>query len=178
MPRMKLPRWLVIGMLTTSVLAVLAAAGWYGWWWVTWPERTASLFVAHIEAGENEELSSMLRNMTDGLRLEAKPGWFSFFFHKEGLSIQFPGPQIVLLHRDLRNILNGRQAMGLFFKGGKDSGVRFYASRDTVTCEWESSSLRKSFEQMQAMRDAEIGPLRKMKSNAGEIGRASCRERV
>ena len=40
---MKLPRWLVIGMLTTSVLAVLAAAG---WWWVTWPERTACEFVA------------------------------------------------------------------------------------------------------------------------------------
>ncbi len=26
---MKLPRWLVIAMLTTSVLAVLAAAGWH-----------------------------------------------------------------------------------------------------------------------------------------------------
>jgi len=35
---MKLPRWLVIAMLTTSVLSVLAAAG---CWWVTWPERTA-----------------------------------------------------------------------------------------------------------------------------------------
>jgi len=34
---MKLPRWLVIAMLTTSVLSVLAAAG---WWWVTWPART------------------------------------------------------------------------------------------------------------------------------------------
>ena len=39
---MKLPRWLVIGMWTTSVLAVLVAAG---WWWVTWPERTAREFV-------------------------------------------------------------------------------------------------------------------------------------
>ena len=35
---MKLPRWLVIGMLTSSVLAVLAAAG---CWWVTWPEWRA-----------------------------------------------------------------------------------------------------------------------------------------
>ena len=42
---MKLPRWLVIGMLTTSVLSVLAAAG---WWWVTWPERTAREFVLLI----------------------------------------------------------------------------------------------------------------------------------
>jgi hypothetical protein len=38
---MKLPRWLVIAMLTTSVLSVLAAAG---CWWVTCPERTAREF--------------------------------------------------------------------------------------------------------------------------------------
>ena len=42
---MKLPRWLVIAMLTTSVLSVLAAAG---WWWVTWPERTAREFLDMI----------------------------------------------------------------------------------------------------------------------------------
>ena len=40
---MKLPRWLMIGMLTSSVLAVLAAAG---LWWVTWPERTAREYIA------------------------------------------------------------------------------------------------------------------------------------
>jgi len=39
---MKLPRWLVIAMLTTSVLLPIAAAG---WWWVTWPERTAREFI-------------------------------------------------------------------------------------------------------------------------------------
>jgi hypothetical protein len=42
---MKLPRWLMISMLTTSVLAVLAAAG---WWWVAWPERTAREFVERL----------------------------------------------------------------------------------------------------------------------------------
>lgn len=35
---MKLPRWLVISMLTSSALAVLTVGG---WWWVMWPERTA-----------------------------------------------------------------------------------------------------------------------------------------
>jgi hypothetical protein len=40
---MKLPRWLVFAMLFSSLLSVLAAAG---WWWVTWPERTAREFVA------------------------------------------------------------------------------------------------------------------------------------
>ena len=39
---MKLPRWLLIGLWTSIVLAVLASAG---WWWVTWPERTAREYV-------------------------------------------------------------------------------------------------------------------------------------
>jgi hypothetical protein len=34
--QMKLPRWLVIAMLSSSLLAVLAVGG---WWWVSWPER-------------------------------------------------------------------------------------------------------------------------------------------
>ena len=54
---MKLPRWLVIGMLTSSVLAVLAAAG---WWWVTWPERTAREFFALYQDGEYEQARQML----------------------------------------------------------------------------------------------------------------------
>jgi hypothetical protein len=39
---MKLPRWLVVSLLTVSVLAVLGAGA---WWWVTWPERTAIAYV-------------------------------------------------------------------------------------------------------------------------------------
>ena len=49
---MKLPRWLKIGMWTTSVLAVLAAAG---CWWVTWPERTAREFVERLVADKDEQ---------------------------------------------------------------------------------------------------------------------------
>ena len=55
MLRMKLPRWLVIAMLTTSVLAVLVAAGWFGWWWVTWPERTAREFVQRLAMPPSDE---------------------------------------------------------------------------------------------------------------------------
>ena len=54
---MKLPRWLVIGMWTTSVLSVLAAAG---WWWVTWPERTAEQFVVLLESGEIDAANAMM----------------------------------------------------------------------------------------------------------------------
>ena len=56
---MKLPRWLVIGMLTTSVLAVLAAAG---WWWVTWPERTAREFVQLLAMGKRDEAKRMVQS--------------------------------------------------------------------------------------------------------------------
>ena len=39
---MKLPRWLVGAMLSLSSLAALVAVG---WWWVTWPTRTAQTFL-------------------------------------------------------------------------------------------------------------------------------------
>ena len=53
---MKLPRWLLIGLWTTSVLAVLAAAG---WWWVTWPERTAREFVDRLAIKDFEGAKRM-----------------------------------------------------------------------------------------------------------------------
>ena len=68
---MKLPRWLVIGMLTSSVLAVLAAAG---WWWVTWPERTAREFVERLTTvGDEASWKEMLIPEVVG---ESVFGWF------------------------------------------------------------------------------------------------------
>ena len=61
---MKLPRWLLIGLWTSSVLAVLAAAG---WWWVTWPERTAQEFAKRIAEKRAEEASQMVRNDCKGI---------------------------------------------------------------------------------------------------------------
>ena len=57
---MKLPRSLMVGMLASSVLAVLAAAGWFGWWWVTWPERTAREFVEFLRTGKADEARAMM----------------------------------------------------------------------------------------------------------------------
>ena len=50
-----MPRWVIIGMWTTSLLAVLVAAG---WWWVTWPERIA---VSFCDALEKEDWSAANR---------------------------------------------------------------------------------------------------------------------
>jgi hypothetical protein len=54
---MKLPRWLLILMLSTSALSVLGAAG---WWWITWPGRTADLFIELIKSEHPEEASKLL----------------------------------------------------------------------------------------------------------------------
>src|SRR5262245_458393 len=42
---MKMPHWLVVSLLTLSMLAVL---GFAGSWWVTWPERTARKYVSLV----------------------------------------------------------------------------------------------------------------------------------
>src|SRR5262245_17174977 len=45
---MTLPRWLVVSLLTVSMLAVLSVGA---WWWVKWPERTAREFVTALAEG-------------------------------------------------------------------------------------------------------------------------------
>jgi hypothetical protein len=48
---MKLPRWLLVSLLTVSVLAVLGGAG---WWWVSWPERAVTALFDDIRANRWE----------------------------------------------------------------------------------------------------------------------------
>ena len=55
---MKLPRWLMFGLWTSIVLAVLTAAG---WWWVTWPERTMREFTELMLAGKLDDAKLMMR---------------------------------------------------------------------------------------------------------------------
>ena len=60
---MKLPRWLVILLRTSSGLAVLAAAG---WWWVTWPERTAREFLRMIAGKRIEDADKFVLSSPEG----------------------------------------------------------------------------------------------------------------
>src|SRR5262245_60481821 len=48
---MRLPRWLVVSLLTVSVLALPGAAA---WWWVSWPDRTARQFVERMTSDQND----------------------------------------------------------------------------------------------------------------------------
>ena len=104
---MKLPRWLVISMLASSVLSVLTAAG---WWWVTWPERTIHEFLNVSQAGKWEELNRMYgegTNIQTEMDDEATEYWTSFF---RSLRLEPRGTASVW------DIVRGRRRFRLFYK--------------------------------------------------------------
>jgi hypothetical protein len=46
---MRMPRWLVVSLLSASVLTVLGAGA---WWWVTWPDMTLCHFLDLARTGQ------------------------------------------------------------------------------------------------------------------------------
>ena len=54
---MKLPKWLVAGLLVLSIGTPLVAAA---WWWLNWPDQTMREFMAHVEAGQFEVAGGMI----------------------------------------------------------------------------------------------------------------------
>lgn len=132
---MKLPRWLVILMVTTSILGVLAAAG---WWWVTWPERTAREFVHRLDKTDINKNDQSWRDMV--------PGGGDRTGFKRLLSL-YPsaadeGGTIVRLRpRSVGEIVSGKQVFffssdnfGFTAERGIIHGLRFYedTSEDNV----------------------------------------------
>src|SRR5262245_58623028 len=67
---MRPPRWLLVTLLTASVLAVLGAGA---WWWATWPERTAKEFVDAVNVEELERAESVLTQESIPLDLTLRP---------------------------------------------------------------------------------------------------------
>ena len=55
---MKLPRWLVVSVLVASLAMVLVTAA---SWWVTWPERTARMFVDRAGVGDVRAAAALFR---------------------------------------------------------------------------------------------------------------------
>ena len=104
---MKLPRWLLIGLWISSVLAVLAGAGWFGWWWVTWPERTAREFLSVWSSRGGEEAKKMVQRSARSNQ--------AFFFIDEikGTPSQH---DMAAFHRSTFDLVLGRQDFK--FSGG------------------------------------------------------------
>src|SRR5262245_30409935 len=54
---MKIPRWLVVSLLTVSTLAALGAGAWS---WVTWPDRTMREFSSLLKKGNVNQADRMM----------------------------------------------------------------------------------------------------------------------
>lgn len=100
---MKLPRWLVVSLLTLSVFA-LSSAG--AWWWVTWPVRTAREFVTLVENLEWELANDMVTpdaqknaHWIEYERVDTEDLW--------SIGLLFPN------QRSLTDILCARQTFGI-----------------------------------------------------------------
>lgn len=108
---MKLPRWLMIGMLTASVLVVLVAAA---AWWVAWPERTAREFMRKL-AEQNIKQGDELSWVGVGLQQPADS--------RKRLDTPLE-ETLVIPPRSLGDVLRGRQAFELNCVGFKFAVLR------------------------------------------------------
>jgi hypothetical protein len=70
---MRLPRWLVLSLLSASVLAVATTLVAGVWWWSTAPERTARRFAALLANQDLDAANEMLSQGPSGEYRES--GW-------------------------------------------------------------------------------------------------------
>lgn len=97
---MKMPRWLVLSLLSASVLVVLGCGV---WWWVTWPERTAREFLTLVEARQWEKANEFVVPNVDA-RTEYE--WIS-------RSDMWAQSQLVRHRRTFFQILTANQNFGI-----------------------------------------------------------------
>jgi hypothetical protein len=121
---MKMPRWLVVSLLTVSVLAVLGAGV---WWWVTWPERTAREFCELNRAGRFKDAYQMHEPpYPDGIMKNVKMDELSPAGRDMYTSLRFDIDD----SRSLIDILFGRATITLHTTwAGEDRTKRFVVQR-------------------------------------------------
>jgi hypothetical protein len=61
---MKLPRWLVATLLSSSALLVVGTAGWY---WATWPARVACEFIDRLASPQIDIREIMSQELQDAI---------------------------------------------------------------------------------------------------------------
>jgi hypothetical protein len=98
---MRIPRWLVTLMLTSSVLIILATAG---WWWVTWPERTARELLDSLATGRLEAAKQMISQDPND-PFEWPPPDYSW--------VDWGQAKLEPQSRTLGDLVGGRQRIGL-----------------------------------------------------------------
>jgi hypothetical protein len=145
---MKLPQWLVVSLLSASVLAVLGAGV---WWWVTWPERTARHFIELINtedlAGARRKLTSESTPLTHSIRplaadeahrgepwtIEPMPRslWNTLIGRQEFKKPRRSRPRIIGLGENAR-AADGWHAIALF-----DLAGTLIVKRGSITLQWD-----------------------------------------
>jgi hypothetical protein len=101
---MRLPRWIVVSLLIASVVSVIAVIGYGGWWWFTWPERTAREFVELIATKRFDEANRITTFAFESkefppIKLQRHDWW--------------KDPKLDCQSRTLRDVLVGSQEFGL-----------------------------------------------------------------
>jgi hypothetical protein len=115
---MKMPKWLVVSLLSVSVLGVL---GYGAWWWVTWPERTAWTFILLIREENYDAVAAMFGR----LRLSD--------IEKEALKTYERMRVGSGRSRSLADILSARQRFDLYFEDEfEESGATVEIERGMV----------------------------------------------
>jgi hypothetical protein len=114
---MKLPRWLIALLFGSNIVVALGAAG---WWWVTWPDRTAHEFIATLgDDGDDESWAKIVPEELDRRSID-----FMLLLVKRDLILSKIEPQ----RRSLAELATGR---GRFSAGGA-ARWRFTAERGRV----------------------------------------------
>src|SRR5262245_3647686 len=110
---MKLPRWLLMTMLLSSVVSALALGG---WWWVTWPERTAREFLSLMSQGTIDDAKAMLA-------VEPCFRGTQYPIGRDEGSITWQISRCIAQPRTASDILYGRQRFKLTVVKGLDAAV-------------------------------------------------------
>jgi hypothetical protein len=122
---MSLPRWLLLTLLGVSTFSVLAAGA---WWWVTWPERTATSFVSAIRTGDFAEAATFM------CRGELAPGYDWEWLHNR---LRLENLDVQIDRACTADLLNAQGTFGL-------SGVpwTFSVDRGSVSIESKQVNFR------------------------------------
>jgi hypothetical protein len=121
---MRLPRWLVVSLLTTSVFTVVGAGA---WWWLTWPERAAREFQSLLAQRKWDDASAMLLYAGVDYPPDTVMAWLAGS-NQDELTLE-PQPWT------LTDVCRGRRQ----FKLGQKRVVYFIAARGRIT-EWNTWS--------------------------------------
>jgi hypothetical protein len=134
----KLPRWLVVILLSVSVLIPLGAGA---WWWVTWPERTFHRFMNALAVSDFEQA----HRLTATSIFLSGPDWSEFVEKTDSqpdqLSLRFQPVwndwNIRPMSRSFSDVAFGRQR----FDVGKRWAFSVYRTKVVGASRWEGNPM-------------------------------------